>query len=283
MKAAAVTEKEREFLFTDDDFRFVVATVYEHTGIQLSDSKRDMVYSRLARRLRKLHLTKFSDYCRLVQSPNSPEIGEFINALTTNLTSFFRESHHFDHLEKTVLQGIVNSKPADKKIRIWSAGCSAGMEPYTIAMVVHKFFSAAGSSGWDIKILATDIDTNMLKTGKEGVYSMTQLEKIPQVYRKYLSIDEADESIHMNDELKKYITFNRLNLLESWPINGHFDVIFCRNVAIYFDKETQLNLFKRLADRLKPKSWFYIGHSENLLDVAKRFKSAGKTTFQRID
>lgn len=273
--------EEREFAFTEREFRFLVDVVSSKTGIVLADHKRDMVYSRLARRLRALKMQTFAQYCELIEGDNGhEEIGNLVNAITTNLTSFFREAHHFEHLHDEVLLPHIASRPAQKRIRIWSAGCSSGMEPYTIAMILKSALKGAGT--WDAKILATDIDTNMLHIGESGEYSVSEFENIPAPYRGDIKKMAGKERILMSEELKQYIAFKPLNLLESWPMKGPFDVVFCRNVVIYFDKPTQQKLFHRIADILKPGGWLYIGHSENLFKVSDRFELMGRTIYRRI-
>lgn len=264
--------REREFEFSDRDFSFLASLVHARVGITLGEHKKDMVYGRLTRRLRRLNIATFADYCELLQSPEGDaEMGDFINAVTTNLTSFFREAHHFEHLAEE----LARTKP--KRLRIWSAGCSAGMEPYSIAMVLAKTLER---SGCDARILATDIDTNMLATAEAGLYPVEQYEKIPAQYRRYAQMDGGQ--MRVDPSLAESITFNRLNLLESWPMKGQFDAIFCRNVAIYFDKDTQRKLFDRMANLLTPEGWLYIGHSENLFNVSDRFKSLGKTIYRLV-
>jgi chemotaxis protein methyltransferase CheR len=270
----------REFSFNQRDFRFLVELVHKRTGIVLADHKRDMVYSRLARRLRALRLSRFTDYCDLLQGDDGEEeMSNLVNAITTNLTSFFREPHHFDHLHDEVLMPMFKKPSANKRIRIWSAGCSSGMEPYSIALTLAN--ADKNWTKWDTKILATDIDTNMLQRGKKGEYSAEQLEHIPPAYHSMVSQNKANSSIQMHDSLRQSIIFNYLNLQESWPMKGPFDVIFCRNVVIYFDKDTQKILFNRMADLLKPNGWLYIGHSENLFKVCDRFNLTGRTIYRK--
>lgn len=273
----------KEFAFTDKDFRFLSELVYDKTGIVLAEHKRNMVYSRLTRRLRTLGIHTFEDYIALLKHPDihTDEIGNLVNAITTNLTSFFREAHHFDHLRDTLSEKMASRVPdAQKRVRIWSAGCSSGAEPYSIAMVVRSLMGV--HSGWDIKILATDIDTNMLDLGIQGVYKLEELENIPTQYRKYCHKTSDTDGLSMNDELKKLIFFRRLNLLDAvWPVKGPFDIVFCRNVVIYFDKPTQQTLFARYASLMKNRSFLYIGHSENLFKVSTDFKLIGKTIYQK--
>ncbi len=276
--------QNREFTFSDGDFKFLAELVHKRVGIVLGEHKRNMVYSRLARRLRQLKINSFREYCTLLEDNSAgDEVSNLVNAITTNLTSFFREQHHFDHLRNEVLLPMSEQPPPDRRLRIWSAGCSSGVEPYSIAMTALDVFAAARD--WNIKILATDIDTNMLDVGRAGTYPIAQLEKIPPVYRKsFIRVDRtpSDGEIHMADKVRLLIRFNALNLLEQWPFNGPFDVIFCRNVVIYFDKPTQRQLFDRIADMLKPHGWLYIGHSENLFNVCDRFSPQGKTIYRKV-
>lgn len=273
---------EREFVLSNDQFAFISQFVYDQVGIKLPPQKRDMVYSRLVRRLRKLSLDSFSEYCALIGSPQGEsEIGNLINAITTNTTSFFREGHHFEHLAKDVLAPLLRSHPPEKRLRLWSAACSAGMETYSMAMVLHKVFGAQLHQ-WDAKILATDIDTGILDIARKGNYADEQFGKIPDVFRKaYVDRDEDNDSIQMKDSVRRLISFKKLNLLHDWPMQGLFDVIFCRNVVIYFDKPTQKKLFAKIAAKLKPGGILYIGHSENLFGVSDDFISLGKTIYKR--
>ncbi len=274
--------KEREFDFRDEDFEYITHLVKEKTGIKLAQHKRNMVYSRLARRLRELKFQAFSDYLDYLSSDDGEtEVGNFVNAITTNLTSFFREDHHFRHLKESV-QEILATKPLERKMRIWSSASSSGQEPYSIAMTVCDAMQNNLSS-WDTKILATDIDTNMLDKCKKGMYPSNMLEDIPEEYRKkYVIGSDSKEEILMADNIKKILTFKQLNLLHEWPMKGPFDFVFCRNVVIYFDKPTQIDLFSRMAELLKPDGILYIGHSESLFKVSDRFELIGRTIYRRI-
>jgi chemotaxis protein methyltransferase CheR len=271
----------REFAFSERDFRFLATLVNEATGIVLSDQKQDMVYSRLTNRLRKLGFTNFGEYCTLLQSPKGePEMADFINALTTNLTSFFRENHHFQHLQNQVLKPLSANPPADNRLRIWSAACSSGMEPYSIAMTLKA--SIPNLQGWDARILATDIDSNMLAKASAGQYAVSDLEPVPAEFRRFTAPASTIGQTVVSDEIKKLIAFRQLNLLQPWPMKGLFDVIFCRNVVIYFDKPTKVDLFDRIADILRPQGWLYIGHSENLHDISDRFELVGRTIYRKV-
>ncbi|MBI1274829.1 chemotaxis protein CheR [bacterium] len=277
MSNTAIFRSEREFAFGEREFRFLGQLVHDHTGIVLAAHKRDMVYSRLARRLRALDLKDFASYCELLQSPEgAAEMSNLVNAITTNLTSFFREGHHFEHLREQVLKPMANK--SEKHLRIWSSACSSGMEPYSIAMVMKA--AIANIASWDARILATDIDTNMVEKGKAGIYPKSELENIPTTYRSMLDID--GQHLSMSPALKELIAFKYLNLLDTWPMKGQFDAVFCRNVVIYFDKPTQAKLFSRIADHIKPGGWLYIGHSENLTNICDRFELRGRTIYRRI-
>ena len=271
----------REFCFTDQNFTFIRKLVAEKTGIALSEAKRDMVYSRLSRRLRKLDIGGFDQYCELLRQDNEDELIQFINAITTNLTSFFRENHHFEFLKDKVLPALAASKK-DKRIRIWSAGCSTGEEPYSIAMVVNEF--AEKHHGWDIRILATDLDTNVLTTAEAGVYQQSRItgitkERLHKYFRKRR--DSQASEVQVSPQLKEMITFKQLNLMHEWPMKGPFDVIFCRNVVIYFNKDTQRVLFERYADILHEQGHLFIGHSETLFKVSDCFTLLGGTIYKK--
>ncbi len=278
MEKSAARE-EREFAFSERDFQFLAQLVNARTGIVISDNKRDMVYSRLSRRLRALNLANFLQYCELVSDANGEdEMLNLVNAITTNLTHFFREKHHFEHLKKNVIEPLIKSRK--RRLRIWSAGCSSGMEPYSTAMVIKNTISDI--SAWDAKILATDIDTTMLDRGTRGEYTMEEYNSIPPEYRADVSKNPNGETMQMSDNLKRLIAFKHLNLLESWQMKGPFDAIFCRNVVIYFDKTTQAKLFNRMANLIEPGSFLYIGHSENITQICDKFELVGRTIYQRV-
>ncbi len=275
--------KKREFIFTTRDFNDIRELVSHNTGIVLSDAKQDMVYSRLAKRLRKLGLKSFKDYCALIKSENNDEIGHFVNAVTTNLTSFFRENHHFEYLKNTLLPKLLAEKTGNKQLRIWSSGCSTGEEPYSIAMVVKEVLESY--PGYDVKLLATDLDTNVLDTACCGIYSENRVNGISKERLKRWFLRGKDNSagkVKVSSELQDIITFRQLNLMNEWPMRGPFDIIFCRNVVIYFDKPTQRLLFDRFADILSPGGHLFIGHSETLYKVTDRFELIGNTIYRKI-
>lgn len=274
-------EPGREFAFSNSDFQAIVRRVRDRTGIVLAETKRDLVYGRLGRRLRALGCDSFGEYLALLDGPDAEdEQSAMVNAITTNLTGFFRESHHFETLANDTLPALIRSPGQGRRLRIWSAGCSSGEEPYTIAMTVLRTLPARDQ--WDALILATDIDTNMIATCREGVYDTAKAEPIPPELRRRFVTQVDDGTVEMSPVLKRIIRFKPLNLLEPWPMRGKFNVIFCRNVVIYFDKDTQRALFDRYADALNPEGWLFIGHSESLFRVSDRFRHLGRTTYRKV-
>lgn len=272
---------EREFEFKRSDFEFIRDLIGDRTGIVLSDHKIDMVYGRLSRRLRQLGLQSFADYLATLES-DEQELIEFTNALTTNLTSFFREPHHFDYLKNTALPNLIRNRP-NKRLRIWSAGCSTGEEPYTIAMTVKE--TVGMHSGVDLKILATDLDSNVVDRAKAGIYSADRVNGIDKGrQQKFFRKGRGDQhagQMKVAAELQNMITFKQLNLMHDWPMQGQFDVIFCRNVVIYFNKDTQRELFARYASILADDGYLFVGHSESLHKVSDRFNLIGKTIYHK--
>jgi chemotaxis protein methyltransferase CheR len=272
----------QEFELTDSEFNRLRELVREHTGIALSDAKRELVYGRLARRLRKLKLASFAEYCTLIEDRPAEEMQELTNAITTNLTSFFRENYHFEQLAAEVLPLVERSRAATRRVRLWSAGCSTGEEPYSLALVVRE--ALAHLSGWDIKLLATDIDSKVIETAAEGVYGEERLRGVAaeRVRRWFPRAAGQPGYCEASAELKTLITFRQLNLFDPWPMKGPFDIIFCRNVVIYFDKDTQRALFDRMAEVQEPGGWLFVGHSENLFNVTSRYKLVGRTVYRRV-
>ena len=269
---------QREFPMTNGNFDEIKSIAYRLTGIKLTNHKKNMIYGRLARRMRKLNLKRFDEYCKIIQHDTSPEIVEFVNSITTNLTSFFREGHHFDFLENELFPRLIKENASSRRIRIWSAGCSTGEEPYSIAMVIN---SVSAIKNWDVKILATDLDSDVVMRASEGVYNLDRIESIPQKYKNNFQYEKESEFVKIKPEIRQLITFKQLNLLHRWPMKGPFDFIFCRNVVIYFDKETQKVLFERYAELLKDDGHLFIGHSESLHNVTDKFKGVGRTIYER--
>jgi chemotaxis protein methyltransferase CheR len=274
--------RTREFLFSDADFNALRALVREHTGISLSDAKRELVYGRLSRRLRILGLQSFAEYRRLLTSdPESQEIVEFCNAITTNLTSFFRESHHFDYLREHVLVPLAAHAPG-RRLRIWSAGCSTGEEPYSIAMTVRE--ALPDTARHDLRILATDLDSDVLSRARAGIYAPDRVQGLsaPRVSTFFREQGEGNmQRYAVTPALRELITFNQLNLMHQLPMKGPLDVIFCRNVVIYFDKDTQRDLFKRYAQLQRPGQTLFLGHSESMFKVSDDYTLVGRTIYRR--
>jgi chemotaxis protein methyltransferase CheR len=274
--------RNREFEFTDVSFERIRQFVSEHTGIVLSDAKKDMVYGRLSKRIRKGGFGSFDAFCDALEAGDEDEQNFMINAITTNLTAFFRENHHFEFLANTIIPYLVKKNKHNKRIRIWSAGCSTGEEPYSIAMILKE--SLPNFDQWDVKILATDLDANVVAQGQSGVYRADRIEGLPdERIRRWFKRGRGDKAdmVKVSPELRQMITFKRLNLLKEWPMKGQFDFMFCRNVVIYFDKDTQRVLFERYADILVPEAHLFIGHSETLYKVSTRFDSLGHTIYKK--
>ena len=272
---------EREFVFTDADFEFIRRLVSEKTGIVLNDAKRNLVYSRLSRRLRQLGLGHFADYCDLLKGGDDGELVNFINAITTNLTSFFRENHHFEYLRDTLLPELMQTK-GERRLRGWSAGCSTGEEPYSLAMVLRETLP---DTGWDARILATDLDSEVVAKARRGVYTQERVNGISpeRLKRWFLRGKGGNEGmVQVRASLRELLSFRQLNLMHEWPIKGPLDFIFCRNVVIYFDKPTQKVLFDRYAELLPVGGHLFIGHSESLFKVSDRFKLIGKTIYRKV-
>ncbi|OQY51313.1 MAG: chemotaxis protein CheR [Candidatus Parabeggiatoa sp. nov. 2] len=269
---------EREFQFTKHDFERLRQLVNEQTGIKLSDHKQEMLYSRLSRRLRALNLNSFSSYYKRLKSDGGEELVHFVNAVTTNLTAFFREPHHFKLLEQVLLPQLLAKKQTTRRLRIWSAGCATGEEAYSIATVVKEIVPA----DWDVKILATDLDSSVLEKGKQGAYEEDKMSTVSPVrLRRWFKngSDTHPRQVQVAEELQELITFKHLNLIDSWPMHGPFDIIFCRNVVIYFDKTTQKILFERFANIIDDNGYLLIGHSENLFQLTTRFRLLQQTVY----
>jgi len=285
MMSAEVNTLEKEFTFTDRDFYYISRLVGDRVGIDLPETKRELIYGRLAKRLRKLGLSSFSQYCVLLEEGNELEFTNFINAITTNVTSFFRENHHFDYLAKVLLPKLVKEKSgsSDHVLRIWSAGCSSGKEPYSIAMVLNECMPDI--SHWDVKILATDLDSNILDIGRTGIYPVDQIEGLSEKRcSRWLQGGRGANKgmVKINDELKELISFRQLNLIDNWPLSKLFDIIFCRNVTIYFDKIRRENIINRFANQLTTDGHLFVGHSESLFGMTHRFESVGRTIHKKV-
>jgi chemotaxis protein methyltransferase CheR len=271
----------REYEFSEHDFQRVRRMVYEQLGIALSDSKRQLVYGRLSRRLRALQLREFDTYLQRVEGGDATEMEHFRNAITTNLTSFFRENHHFEFLASRLLPQLAASNSASRRIRIWSAGCSTGEEPYSIAMVLMEAASDLVRD-WDVRILATDIDTNVLETARCGIYGSDRLAKMDSTrLLRWFERGPQAEQHQVCEQIRRLVTFRELNLVSEWPMKGPFDVIFCRNVVIYFDRQTQCRIIGRMEPLQRVGDHLILGHSESLLDISTRYRLVGNTIHQR--
>ncbi|GBR09229.1 CheR family methyltransferase [Acetobacter oeni] len=262
MTLASALVRSGEFPYTDEDFKKIKEIVYKHCGIFLGETKKSLVYSRVARRIRECGLSDFRGYISYVTGAGKDtELPKMIDAITTNVTNFYREKHHFEHLSQVVLPDAMAMAKNGEKIRFWSSACSSGQEAYSIAACVMDNFPDAVN--YDIKILATDINIDVIKRGNEGLYSAEECRDLSDAIKnKWMT--ETEEGFRFHKSLKRLVTFRRLNLLESWPMTIPFSAIFCRNVAIYFDRETQDKLWLRLAGQLRPGGYLYIGHSEKI-------------------
>lgn len=279
MTTAPATSARQEFSFTDEDFRALAHLARTQFGLSLAESKKPLVYSRLTRRLRARNIHRFDEYMSLLDIPDEQdERLQLISALTTNVTSFFREKHHFETLRNVVLPKLASRR----RIRIWSAGCSTGQEAYSIAMTILDAVPDAACR--DIRILATDIDPAVVKRAKEGSYTAEDIETIPAEMRRAWIRASADAGgrNELAAEVKHLISFGELNLVDTWPFQGPFDAIFCRNVAIYFDQETQQHLWQRFAAMLDKDAHLFIGHSERVAGPAlQALETAGVTTYRK--
>ena len=276
--AAPSITPQREFHFTQADFDRVRKLIYDHAGISLAPIKRDMVYSRLARRLRALGFTTFGAYLSHLEAGDEKEWEVFVNSLTTNLTSFFREGHHFP------IMASYMATLAQRPIKIWCSAASTGEEPYSLAITACEAF---GSVTPPVSILASDIDTNVLATGERGIYPIERVEKLDpeRLHRFFLKGTGAQAGhVRVRPELRKLITFTRFNLLDAhWSLPGPFDIIFCRNVMIYFDKDTQYQILKKFVPTLRQDGLFFAGHSESFLHAGDLMRSLGRTVYERAD
>jgi len=265
--------KSQDYDMSTRDFDRVRKMIHARAGIALNETKRNMVYSRLSKRVRERALPSFSDYLDLLEDDDGGEWQDFVNALTTNLTAFFRESHHFDMLAE-----LLRSQPPGKRVMLWSAAASTGEESYSMAI------TAAGMRAHGVRILATDIDTQVLETGRRGVYREEHVEKLdPKMVQRWFQRGTNSNAgkVRVRSELRDMVSFRQLNLLSAnWPLREKFTAVFCRNVMIYFDKPTQRAVLERIAARLEPGGMLYIGHSENLMWARELFEPCGRTAYR---
>lgn len=273
-RIVTVDGKEAGFEFNQGDFRQVQKLIYDHAGIKLADTKQDMVYSRIIRRLRATGIATFRDYLKFVES-NAVEWEAFVNSLTTNLTAFFREDYHFPILESFMRDRPFPSRP----FRIWCSAASTGEEPYSLAMTALQVFG----KNPPVEIVATDIDTNVLLKADAGVYRADRIEKLDAKYLRYFVRGKGSNEgmVRVRPEVRDLVKFMPLNLLDAqWPITGSFDALFCRNVLIYFDKETQRRVLEKFMPYMHTSSQLFVGHSESLLHLNDLFRLRGKTVYE---
>ena len=272
-----------DYTFSSSHLEHVRNVVGKATGIMLPDHKTEMVKGRLSRRLRTLGLSSFEDYIALVNDPTSGEMEQCINALTTNVTSFLREPGHFEFLKGPFMDAMRVRKHRSRQISVWSAACSTGEEPYSIAMSIID--SLPHEAAWDVQVQATDVDTNVLETAAKGIYPRESIKNLPpEMLRRWFRQGKGAQEgfVRINDEIREKVAFSSINLIREWEVTGGLDAIFCRNVIIYFDRQTQRRLFDRMANLLSPGGYLFIGHSESLNGISDRFRSLGNTTYELI-
>jgi chemotaxis protein methyltransferase CheR len=275
-----------ELELSERNFRRFRDLIYDHSRINLGEQKQALVRTRLAKVMRQNNISSYDDYYDyVVADATGLAVRELINAISTNLTSFFRETKHFEFLSKQYLPELVATCKAErrKRIRAWSAGCSTGEEPYTLAIILLE--AIPDISSWDVKILATDIDSNVLETGRRGLYRKKQIEPMPPMFKgKYLTKEGRGEeaTYRVSDAVRRLVAFRQLNLMRKpYPFAGPFDIIFCRNVMIYFNRETQEELVNRFYELLRPGGALFVGHSESLTGVQHRFRYVQPTVYRR--
>ena len=269
---------------SDGDFATIKSIALERAGLQLPDAKRLMVQSRMAKRVRAAGFASFSTYINYVRNgQDADENHALISALTTNVTSFFREKHHFETLARLVLPGLINTARTGARVRLWSAGCSSGEEAYSLAMLISHL--ARDAHELDIKILATDIDSQILSKAREGVYPADSLNSLPFNISPMDGFEDAGHGmVAASDYLRRMLSIRTLNLHAPWPMPNAFDVILCRNVVIYFDADHQAALWPRFRNSLKPSGWLFLGHSERIHPIeGSGFRTKGLTTYIRCD
>jgi len=274
---------------TDAEFELLRSLMYQQSGIQLSDAKRELLKGRLGKRLRHYGYASFAQYYDHLKNNDSggTELQEMINAVTTHKTSFFRESHHFDYLRDHLLLPARQAAAEGRRspIRIWSAGCSSGEEAYSIAITVVANLDRLAT--WDIKILGSDIDTDVVQKARKAVYPQESVNDLPQeVLRRNFLAGRGEQAgfVQLKPEIRNLVRFGRLNLMgESWPFRGKFDAIFCRNVIIYFDKPTQQSILKKIARCLLPRGWLFMGHAETLHELDLPVEPIAPALYRRIN
>ncbi|MDV7269784.1 protein-glutamate O-methyltransferase [Thioclava sp. A2] len=264
---------------TSTELKAIADILYAHAGIVIAPTKGSMVQSRLGKRLRALGMSSFAEYiAHLASGDGEGEMRQMVSALTTNVTHFFRENHHFETLRTQALPPLLQAARNGRRVRIWSAGCSTGQEAYSIAITLAEM--VPDIARLDIRILATDIDPMMIQRGSSGVYNALSVEAVPEHLRKkYLQPSGAD--LQVIPTIRQLVTFRELNLHDPWPMHGHFDIIFCRNVVIYFSPADQMKLWKRFENILTPEGWLFVGHSERVpIEDGSNLKASGVTTYR---
>ncbi|MCW8853569.1 MAG: protein-glutamate O-methyltransferase CheR [Gammaproteobacteria bacterium] len=275
----------REYVFTEKDFNKLRKIANSHTGIIVTDDKYDMYYARLVKRIRTLGLASFADYVKYLDANMDSEFTPFIDSITTNLTSFFREPHHFEVMKSKIIPEISARPDAAQGIKVWSAGCSTGEEPYTLAITMLEGLEMVRPAP-KVSILASDIDTTVLAKASRGIYEISRVEGLDSsIKRRWFFRGKGNNHGHVrvSPELQNILEFKQVNLMEkNWPMKNKFHIIFCRNVVIYFDKPTKMNLFHRYADQLVDGGYMILGHSESLQGMSDRFETIGKTVYKKI-
>lgn len=274
----------QSYSITDREFQLFRDIIFRETGINMSDRKRNLIVARLSKRLRALNLASFSEYYQYLTESHDAgdELINLINRVTTNKTDFFRERHHFEFLMDTVLPSYIEEsrRGRERRLRIWSAGCSSGEEPYSIAMTLSEAFQ--NERGWDIKILATDLDTEILTCASRGTYSSQQITPVPIGYISKYFI-RSPEGYTVCPQIKNMVTFRKLNLMEpTFPMKRPFDLIFCRNVMIYFNDRTKADLIRKFHMHLKDDGYMFIGHSESLMNMKHMFRFLKHTVYRKV-
>ncbi len=272
-------KKDREFLYTWDHFNFLRNKSIEYSGIVIDDSQYDAFYSLLARRVRALGMKTFDEYCKLLEVKPDWEFNEFINALTSPMSAFFGEPYHFDFLRQNIIPALLKRNRATQSIRTWSIGCSTGEEPYSIAMTLMDNVP----KHWDVEVFASDLDTHDLALAVRGIYALERTtgvgeEQLKRWFKK--GVGDRHKQVKVKDELQQIVRFKQLNLKEEWPVVGHFDFIFCRNVLLYFDEQTKWDIAKKLADIMPDQSCLFLGNDETMPPLVEDFESVGNTIYK---
>lgn len=272
------TTIKRAYNFDTKSFNFLKQTAFDYAGLKLQENKEGTLYNRLVKRLRFLQLTDFNAYCEIVKN-NPDEKQKYINLIANPLTSFFREKHHFQFLEYNLLPELIRTR---KKIRIWSAGCSTGEEPYSISIIINKVITNV--EDYDIKILATDINTDSLEIAKKGIYETDKIKNLSHDTKKlyfYHGIGNNQGLVKIHEDVRRLITFSYLNLIDDWPMKNPFDIIFCRNVLIYFPREISNKIIEKCDKSLVNGGHLFLGYTENSLHLPDYYSAVDKTIFKK--